>query len=133
MAATTTEGVATERSPFSVEETVMRLTRLIDEKGLVLFAVVDHSGEAAKVGLEMPATKLVLFGSPAAGTPVMVASPLAALDLPLKVLVWAAASGDVSVSYNTPEYLATRHHLGDDLRARLEAVGPLTDAVVSER
>ncbi len=132
MAATTTEGVATKRTSFSVEETVARLTRLVDEKGLVLFAVVDHSSEAAKVGLEMPGTKLVLFGSPAAGTPVMVASPLAALDLPLKVLVWADASGAVSVSYNTPDYLAARHHLTDELRARLDAIGPITDAVVSE-
>ena len=132
MPASTTEGVATKRSPLSVEETVARLTRLVDEKGLVLFAVVDHSGEAAKVGLEMPDTKLVMFGSPAAGTPVMAASPLAALDLPLKVLVWVDAAGAVSVSYNTPEYLAARHHLTDDLRARREAIGPLTDAAVAE-
>lgn len=132
MPTTTTEGVVTKRSPFSVEDTVARLTSLVNEKGLVLFAVVDHSGEAAKVGLEMPGTKLVMFGSPAAGTPVMLASPLAALDLPLKVLVWADASGAVSVSYNTPQYLATRHHLSDELRGRLEAIGPLADAAVAE-
>jgi uncharacterized protein (DUF302 family) len=131
-AATPTEGVITKRSAFGVHETVERLTRLVDEKGLTLFAVVDHSGEAAKVGLRMADTTLVIFGSPAAGTPVMVASPLAALDLPLKVLVWAAANGTVSVSYNTPEYLAARHHLSDELRSRLEAIEPLTDAVVAD-
>jgi len=130
--ATATEGVVTKRSPFSVDETVERLTRLVDNKGLTLFAVVDHSGEAAKVGLAMPDTKLVMFGSPAAGTPVMVASPLAAIDLPLKVLVWADASGVVWVSHNTPQYLAARHHLDDELRSRLDAIGPITDAVVSE-
>jgi len=130
--ATATEGVVTKRSPFSVDETVERLTRLVDNKGLTLFAVVDHSGEAAKVGLAMPDTKLVMFGRPAAGTPVMVASPLAAIDLPLKVLVWADASGVVWVSHNTPQYLAARHHLDDELRSRLDAIGPITDAVVSE-
>jgi uncharacterized protein (DUF302 family) len=131
--ATATEGVVTKRSAFGVNETVERLTALVDSKGLTLFAVVDHSGEAAKVGLEMANTKLVIFGSPAAGTPVMVASPLAALDLPLKVLVWAAADGTVSVSYNTPEYLAARHHLSDGLRSRLEAIEPITDAVVADQ
>jgi uncharacterized protein (DUF302 family) len=128
----TTEGVATKRSPFSVDKTVERLARLVDDKGLILFAVVDHSGEAAKVGLGMADTKLVIFGSPVAGTPIMVAAPLAALDLPLKVLVRADAGGVVSVSYNTPEYLAARHHLSDELRSRLEAIEPITDAVVSE-
>jgi len=130
--ATTTEGVVTKRSPFSVDATVERVTRLVGGKGLTLFAVVDHSGEAARVGLAMPDTKLVIFGSPAAGTPVMVASPLAALDLPLKLLIWADASGAVSVSYNTPQYLAARHHLSDELRSRLEAIEPIVDAVVSE-
>jgi uncharacterized protein (DUF302 family) len=132
MAQATADGVVTKRSPHSVHETVERLTRLVDERGLTLFAVVDHSGEAAKVGLEMADTKLVIFGSPVAGTPVMVASPLAALDLPLKLLIWADAGGAVSVSYNTPEYLAARHHLDEELRSRLEAIGPISDAVVSE-
>jgi uncharacterized protein (DUF302 family) len=130
--AAATEGVVTKRSPFSVDETVERLTRVVDGKGLTLFAVVDHSGEAAKAGLAMPETKLVLFGSPAAGTPIMVASPLAALDLPLKLLVWSDASGAVSVSYNAPQYLAARHHLSDELRSRLDAIEPISDAVVTE-
>jgi uncharacterized protein (DUF302 family) len=126
-----TDGVVTKASPSTVGETVERLTRLIMGKGLTLFAVVDHSGAARDVGLAMPDTKLVIFGSPAGGTPVMVAAPLAALDLPLKILVWADAAGAVSVSYNTAEYLATRHHLSDDLRARLKAIESISDAIVS--
>jgi uncharacterized protein (DUF302 family) len=129
----TSDGVVTKPSPSRVDVTVSRLTRLIEEKGLTLFDVIDHSGEAKRVGLEMPDTMLVIFGSPAAGTPVMVAAPLAALDLPLKVLVWANADGDVSVSYNSPGYLATRHHLTDELRSRLEAIESITDAAISSR
>jgi uncharacterized protein (DUF302 family) len=125
------EGVVTKACPRSVAETVERLQRLIDEKGLVLFAVIDHSGEATRAGLEMPDTKLVIFGSPVAGTPVMVAAPLAALDLPLKLLVWEDSDGAVWVSYNSPAYLAERHHLGEDLRARLEPIDAISDAVIS--
>jgi len=110
---------------------VERLQRLIDEKGLVLFAVIDHSGEAERAGLEMPDTKLVIFGSPIAGTPVMTAAPLAALDLPLKLLVWEDADGDVWVSYNSPAYLAARHHLDADLRARVEPINAISDAVIA--
>jgi uncharacterized protein (DUF302 family) len=125
------DGIVTKRSPRPVGETISRLTRLIEDKGLTLFAVIDHSGEAKRVGLDMPDTKLVIFGSPRAGTPVMVAAPLAALDLPLKVLVWADADGTVGVSYNSPTYLATRYHLSDDLRSRLEAIDSITDATIS--
>jgi uncharacterized protein (DUF302 family) len=125
------EGVVTKACARSVAETVERLQRLIDEKGLVLFAVIDHSGEATRAGLEMPDTKLVIFGSPVAGTPVMVAAPLAALDLPLKLLVWEDSDGAVWVSYNSPAYLAERHHLGEDLRARLEPIDAISDAVIS--
>lgn len=129
--AQTTEGVVTKASPRTVDETVSRLTQLIANKGLMLFAVIDHSGEARKVGLEMPDTKLVLFGSPAAGTPVMLAAPLAALDLPLKVLVSAETDGTVWVSYNAPGFLAARHRLSDELRARLEGVEAISDATVA--
>jgi len=129
--AATTDGVVTKASPRSVAETLQRLTGLIADKGLKLFAVIDHSGEAEQVGLEMPDTKLVLFGSPAAGTPVMVAAPLAALDLPLKVLVSADGEGSVWVSYNAPDFLAARHHLSDELRARLEGVEAISDATVA--
>src|SRR5260370_31308629 len=99
-----TDGIVTKPSPLTVSETLRRLTGLIEDKDLTLFEVIDHSGQAKKVGLEMPDTKLVIFGSPAAGTPVMVAAPLAALDLPLKMLVWADADGAVSVSYDSTGY-----------------------------
>jgi len=121
----------TKASPRGVEETLERLIGLIAEKGLKLFAVVDHSGEAQLVGLDMPTTQLVLFGSPAAGTPVMVAAPLAALDLPLKVLVQADADGATWVSYNTPEFLGARHHLSDELRGRLQGVEAIAHATVA--
>jgi uncharacterized protein (DUF302 family) len=124
------EGIVTKPSPRSVGDTLARLIRLIEDRDLTLFTVIDHSGEAEKAGLEMPDTKLVVFGSPAAGTPVMLAVPLAALDLPLKVLVWADAHGAVSISYNSPAYLASRHHLGDELRSRLEAIEALSEAAV---
>ena len=124
-------GVVTKPSSRSVAETVARLQRLIHEKGLVLFAVIDHSGEAIRAGLEMPETKLVIFGSPVAGTPVMIAAPLAALDLPLKLLVWEDDDGAVSVSYNSPAYLAERHHLGEDLRARIEPIDAISDAITA--
>lgn len=95
-----------------------------------LFAVIDQSAEASEVGLGLRETVLVIFGSPAAGTLVMVASPLVALDLPLKVLVWADA-GQVRVSYYEPAWLAGRHHLDAELAAKLAGIGPLTDALVA--
>lgn len=124
-------GIVTKPSPRSVSETVDRLKHLIDGKGLTLFTVVDHSGEASRAGMEMPDTKLVIFGSPAAGTPVMVAAPLVALDLPMKILVWADGEGQVSVSYNSPDYLATRHHLTPELATRLSAIEAISDALVA--
>jgi uncharacterized protein (DUF302 family) len=124
-------GVASATSPTSVEDTVARLTRIIADRGLTLFSVVDHSGEARKVGLDMPDTKLVIFGSPAAGTPLMQAAPLAGLDLPLKLLVWADRDGTVRVSYNTPRYLAARYGLDDELRARVEPIEAIANATVA--
>jgi uncharacterized protein (DUF302 family) len=126
-----TDGIVTKPSGHSVAQTVSRLRQVIEEKGLTLFAVIDHSGEAKQAGLAMPDTKLVIFGSPSAGTPVMLAAPLAALDLPLKMLVAEDADGDVSVSYNAPSYLAARHHLSDELRSRLQGVEVMTDATVA--
>ena len=123
-------GIITKSSPRGVDETVRRLVQLLDERDLTIFSIVDHSGEAKSVGLQMPDTKLVIFGSPTAGTPVMVASPLAALDLPLKVLVWADANAEVSVSYNSPAYLAERHHLTDELRRHLDAIDAITNLLV---
>jgi uncharacterized protein (DUF302 family) len=121
--------VTTKLSPSSVEETVSRLTEIVTAKGLTLFAVIDHSGEAERVGLELRETKVVIFGSPQAGTPVMAAAPLAALDLPLKALVWAD-EGQTKVSYTSPAALAARYDLDDELAARLAGIDALTDAAV---
>jgi uncharacterized protein (DUF302 family) len=122
--------LVTKLSPHSVPETVKRLTDLVESKGIKLFAVFDHSGEAAAHGLELRDTKVVVFGSPVAGTPVMQAVPEAALDLPLKVLVWA--DGDqTKLTYTAPAALAARYELSDDLAKRLAAVDPLTDAVIA--
>jgi uncharacterized protein (DUF302 family) len=122
------DGVVTKPSPRSVEETVAALSELVTSKGMKLFAVIDHSGEASAAGLDLRDTKVVIFGSPQAGTPVMQAAPLAALDLPLKVLVWA--DGDqTNVSYTSPSALAARYQLSDELAARLAGIDAVTDAI----
>ncbi len=121
--------IVTKVSPWSVAETVTRLVDLVAAKGLKVFAVIDHSGEARERGLELRETKVVIFGSPEAGTPVMVSAPLIALDLPLKVLVWADGV-QTKVSYTAPAALAARYHLTDELAGRLAGIDPLTDAVV---
>lgn len=121
--------IVSKPSPRGVDETVSRLEDVIASKGLMLFAVVDHSGEAEKHGLELRNTKLVIFGSPAAGTPVMQARPLAALDLPLKVLVWDD-DGQTRLSYTGPAELAKRYELEDDLAARLAGIDAIADAAV---
>jgi uncharacterized protein (DUF302 family) len=127
---TTPAWIVTKLSPWSVEETVRRLSGVLDGKNLKLFAVVDHSGEARSGGLELRDTKLVIFGSPLAGTPVMQAAPLAALDLPLKVLVWA--DGDqTKLSYTAPSELAARYGLSHELAARLAGIDAVTDAVIT--
>ncbi len=110
--------------------TVTRLTRIIGEHGLKLFAVIDQAAEARAAGLELREMTLVVFGSPAAGTPVMAAVPLAALDMPLKILIWAD-NGQTKVSYDSPAALAVRRHLTDALAARLAGIDPLTDALVA--
>jgi uncharacterized protein (DUF302 family) len=122
-------GVITKASQRSVPDTVNRLTEMVEGKGIKVFAVIDHSGEAEHVGLKLRDTKLVVFGSPKAGTPVMVAAPLAALDLPLKILVWNDG-GQARVSYTAPNTLAARYDLNDELVAALAVIGPLTDALV---
>jgi uncharacterized protein (DUF302 family) len=122
-------GTVTKASPGSVEETVARLADLVAARGMQVFAVVDHSGEAARVGLELRDTKVILFGSPAAGTPVMAAVPLSALELPLKVLVWDD-DGQTKVTYTAPETLAERFGLPLELAGRLAGIGPLTDGLV---
>jgi uncharacterized protein (DUF302 family) len=122
-------GVITKVSQSSVEETVARLSAVVTERGMKVFAVIDHSGEARDVGLDLRETKVVMFGSPRAGTPVMVAAPLAALDLPLKVLIWSEA-GQTKVSYTAPSALAARYELADDLATRLAGIDVVTDAVI---
>jgi uncharacterized protein (DUF302 family) len=97
----------------------------LQSKGVVLFAVIDHSGEAAKVGMTMPPTKLLIFGNPKAGTPLMLAAPSIAIDLPLKILVWQDNQGKVTLSYNSPEYLQARHGLPSDLVQNFAIVGTL--------
>lgn len=124
-------GVITKVSPFSVVDTVSRLASLVASRGMKVFAVIDHSGEAASIGLALRDTKLVIFGSPLAGTPVMESAPLAALDLPLKVLVWADG-GATKVSYTSPAALGARYDLTADLAARLAGIDALTDAVVAD-
>jgi uncharacterized protein (DUF302 family) len=126
----TGDDLVTKVSPRSVEETVARFAEVLAGKGVTLFAVIDHSGEAAKVGLELRDTKVVIFGAPKAGTPVMQAVPVAALDLPLKVAVWDD-DGRTTLTYTAPAALAARYGLSDDLAAGLGAIDPLTDAVVS--
>jgi uncharacterized protein (DUF302 family) len=123
-------GIVTKLSPLPVAGTVAKLTGIISAKGVKLFAVIDQSAEARQVGLSLRDTTLVIFGSPAAGTPVMAASPLAALDLPLKVLVWDDA-GQTKVTYYSPDALAARYHLGAGLAGNLAAINALTDALVA--
>ena len=122
-------GIITKTAPGDVADTVSKLTDLVEARGMTVFAIVDHSGEAARQGLDLRDTKLVIFGSPAAGTPVMQASPLTALDLPLKVLIWDD-DGQTKVSFTSPDVLAARHHLPEDLASRLAGIGPLTDALI---
>jgi uncharacterized protein (DUF302 family) len=130
MADWTETQITTKTSPRSVSETVSRLTGILGAKGLKVFAVIDQSAEARQVGLPLRETTLVLFGNPAAGTPVMVAAPLSALDLPLKVLIWDDA-GQTKVTYYGPAALAARYDLNADLTAKLAAIDPLTDALVA--
>jgi uncharacterized protein (DUF302 family) len=124
-------GIVTKLSPRSVADTVHRLTGILNSKGMKVFDVIDQAAAAAQAGLTLRDTTLVLFGSPAAGTPVMEAVPLSALDLPLKVLIWAD-DGQTKVTYLAPSALAARYDLSADLSARLAGIDPLTDALVAE-
>ncbi|MGC2451003.1 MAG: DUF302 domain-containing protein [Candidatus Sulfotelmatobacter sp.] len=118
-------GLIVIQSKHSVDEIVIRLEKAFRGKGMQVFAVIDHSGEAEKVGLKMAPTKVILFGSPKAGTPLMVAAPSLAIDLPLKALVAEAADGKASVTYNDPEYLRQRHGVPADLIKNLAGAGTL--------
>ena len=123
--------VVTKLSPWSVADTVTRLSAAAAARELKVFAVIDHSGEAANAGLQLRDTKLVIFGSPAAATPVMVAAPLAALDLPLKVLVWIAADYQTKLSYTAPGTMGRRYSLSPELAARLDGIDALTSAAIA--
>jgi uncharacterized protein (DUF302 family) len=116
------KGIIDVESHHSVNETVERLRGILAAKAVTLFALVDHSGEAAKAGMTMRPTKLLIFGSPKAGTPVMLAAPSIAIDLPLKILVWEDTGGKVWVSYNAPEYLRERHNVPAELMPSLAVV-----------
>lgn len=129
-AAATAAEVITKLSPRPVAATVTRLTGMISAKGMRLFAVIDQRAEAQQAGLDLRDTVLVIFGSPAAGTPVMDAAPLSALDLPLKVLVWDD-QGQAKVSYYAPAALAARHRLPPELAGNLAGIDALTDALVA--
>jgi uncharacterized protein (DUF302 family)/uncharacterized membrane protein YidH (DUF202 family) len=119
------DGIVSKLSGHSVVQTVDRLKNILQSKGVTLFALVDHSGEAEKVGMKMRPTKLLIFGSPKAGTPLMLASPSIAIDLPLKILVWENADGKVWISYNSPEYLKNRHNLPQELLQNIAVVETL--------
>jgi uncharacterized protein (DUF302 family) len=120
-------GIVSLRSDRSVDATVDRLKDILQSKGVTLFALIDHSGEAEKVGMKMPRTKLLIFGSPKAGTPLMLASPSTAIDLPLKILVWEDQQGRVWVSYNSPQYLKERHGLPCELISNIAIVEALAE------
>jgi len=119
------KGLIDIQSNHSVDETVKKLKGILQAKGITLFALVDHSGEAAKVGTTMRPTKLLIFGSPKAGTPVMLAAPSSAIDLPLKILVWEDAQGKVWVTYNSPAFLQERHDLPPELLQNIAVIETL--------
>jgi uncharacterized protein (DUF302 family) len=123
-------GVIHLRSPYSFANTLQRLESAITTKGIAIFARIDHSGEAAKVGLAMPPTELLIFGSPKSGTPLMVASPSLAIDLPLKALVSQDTEGAVWLSYNSPEYLQQRHDIPEALVKNIAGIRSICEEVV---
>ncbi len=124
------KGLVTVASPYSVDETVRRLQSIVVAKGMQVFALIDHSGEAEKVGLKMRPTKVVIFGSPKGGTPLMVAAPSLAIDLPLKALVAEDGAGKVWISYNSPEYVQQRHGVPAELIKNIAGVGALVAKAV---
>jgi uncharacterized protein (DUF302 family) len=125
MSSNAENGIVTIPSHQSVGQTVQRLEGILKAKGVKLFSLIDHSGEAEKAGMQMRPTKLLIFGSPKAGTPLMIASPSIAIDLPLKALVWEDAAGKVWVSFNAPSYLQARHGLPAELVQNIAVVEAL--------
>jgi uncharacterized protein (DUF302 family) len=131
MAALSNSGLVRVVSPYTFMETRAKLEELVKSRGLMVFAWIDHSGEASKVGLSMPQTQLLIFGSPKGGTPVMVAAPTVAIDLPLKVLLSCDAEGKVWLSYNAPEYLQKRHDIPEELLKNISGVAGLVQQAVA--
>jgi uncharacterized protein (DUF302 family) len=131
MSSNSVPGFISKPSQHSVPETIQRLRALLKSKGVAIFALVDHSGEAEKAGLKMRPTQLLIFGNPKAGTPLMVAAPSTAIDLPLKALAWEDADGKVWLSYNSPDYLKQRHGFPAELEKNLAAVEPLLAQAVA--
>jgi uncharacterized protein (DUF302 family) len=128
MPANDSAGLFDQQSHHSVENTVERLERILKSKGVTLFALIDHSGEAEKAGLTLLPTKLLIFGSPKSGTPLMQAAPRVAIDLPLKILVWQDREGKVWISYNTPAYLQARHGFSKELLQNISVIEALARA-----
>jgi uncharacterized protein (DUF302 family) len=126
---TKTVGIVTIPGHHSVDEMVTRLKQVLQAKAAKIFAIIDHSGEAEKVGLHMPNTNLIIFGNPKAGTPLMIAVPAIAIDLPLKILVWEDAEARVWISYNSPEFLRNRYNLPFDLGQTLATVNAIADSI----
>jgi uncharacterized protein (DUF302 family) len=124
------DGIISKPSKSPVQETLDRLEVLLGAKGIKIFARVDHSGEAERAGLKMPPTQLLIFGNPKAGTPIMVAAPTSAIDLPLKALAWQDTGGQVWLSYNDPAYLKRRYGLNDDDVKTIAGVGALIEQAV---
>jgi uncharacterized protein (DUF302 family) len=118
-------GIVNKFSKHSVDDTLGKLQNILEAKGIAVFALIDHSGEAAKVGIKMPPTKLLIFGNPKGGTPLMLAAPSIAIDLPLKILIWQDDQEKVWISYNTPEYLAERHGLPPHLAQNIAFIETL--------
>lgn len=131
MSTSSIPGFISKLSPHSVPETIQRLSALLKSKGVAIFALIDHSGEAEKAGLKMRPTQLLIFGNPKGGTPLMLAAPSTAIDLPLKALVWEDADGKVWLSYNSPDYLQQRHGFPVDLEKNIAAIEPLLAQVVA--
>jgi len=125
MPSTADKGLIDKPSQHSVDQTVEKLKNILQSKGVALFALIDHSGEAEKVGMKMRTTKLLIFGNPKAGTPLMLAAPSVAVDLPLKILIWEDAAGKVWVTYNSPEFLRERHGLPPDLMQNVSVIEAL--------
>jgi len=126
------QGIVDIPSHHSVDETVEKIRAILEAKGVTLFALVDHSGEAEKAGMKMRPTKLLIFGNPKAGTPVMLAAPSIAIDLPLKILVWEDEAGKVWISYNSANYLGNRHNVPGELMQNLAAAEAIAAAAAKE-